>query len=205
MDGQQNPVGNGSTFDLDDQLLEANIDHNLSRIEVTEQDLIQHVRTSGIRKPRETFLIDEIMNIRRERRKFCTQLTSHVHLLQHRNEALINDLKEVKEQVRSERSNNSSLLSNFESIRNNELKTLETRYETENTQLLEKIQQQHRSDVDRLKAKYESKMKLIESRFSEVLEAKQRSDGADIEIKAREIAAKVKLELEAKLNKKIQT
>jgi hypothetical protein len=52
----------------------------LTKIENLEQNIIQHIRTSGVHKPRETALIDEVMELRRLRRKFtsavCSQLKS---------------------------------------------------------------------------------------------------------------------------------
>jgi hypothetical protein len=46
------------------------------KLEGAEQAVIQHLRTSGLRKASETSLVDEIMNIRRERRRIFSDLLS---------------------------------------------------------------------------------------------------------------------------------
>ena len=54
----------------------------LTRLETMEQELIQHIRTSGVSQSRELSLIDEVMNIRTERRKLFSVMNKMVHELQ---------------------------------------------------------------------------------------------------------------------------
>jgi len=46
-------------------------------VEALESALISHLHTSGLRPQRETSLVDEVMSIRRERRKLFASLISH--------------------------------------------------------------------------------------------------------------------------------
>jgi hypothetical protein len=47
-------------------------------IEAREQDLIQHIRTAGLQKRREICLVDEVLELRKERRKFLTSMQSQI-------------------------------------------------------------------------------------------------------------------------------
>jgi hypothetical protein len=67
------------------------------QIENMEQAVIQHIRTSGIRKPRETSLIDELMDMRRERRKLFAALSERGRSLSTQCEGLLGDLAHVRD------------------------------------------------------------------------------------------------------------
>lgn len=54
----------------------------LTRLETMEQELIQHIRTSGVSQSREFGLIDEVMNIRTERRKVFSAMNKMVREMQ---------------------------------------------------------------------------------------------------------------------------
>ena len=46
----------------------------IESLETAELTLVQHLKTAGLRKQRELALIDEVMNIRTERKKIFTAL-----------------------------------------------------------------------------------------------------------------------------------
>eukprot|EP01032_Pedospumella_encystans_P025125 gene25125-28405_t len=79
-------------------------DHSesLAKIENLEQGIIQHVKTSGIRKPRELQLIDEIMDLRRERRKLFSTLVQQLRVTEGLNAELGSQLTAVKEKYATE-------------------------------------------------------------------------------------------------------
>jgi len=68
-------------------------------IEGTEQSVIQHLRTCGLRKASETSLIDEILNIRRERRRIFTDLMQVCESLRNQNKHLEKQLHVTREEV----------------------------------------------------------------------------------------------------------
>ena len=57
-------------------------EYSLDRLEAQEQDFIQHIRTAGLRKPRETALVDELLAMRKERRQIFSALVGHIIRLQ---------------------------------------------------------------------------------------------------------------------------
>lgn len=58
------------------------------KVEDLEQALIQHLRTAGIRKPRETALIDEVMDLRKHRRRLLAAVNAQLAVLQQENQQL---------------------------------------------------------------------------------------------------------------------
>jgi len=53
----------------------------MEAIEALEQDLIQHIRTAGLQKRREICLVDEVLELRKEKRKLLTSLQSQIATL----------------------------------------------------------------------------------------------------------------------------
>jgi uncharacterized coiled-coil DUF342 family protein len=72
------------------------------KIEQQEQDLIRHIHTSGLKTPRETSLVDEVMNIRKERRRLFTKLLNSNNSLQEINLSLIQRVSISEEAYKNE-------------------------------------------------------------------------------------------------------
>lgn len=71
-------------------------------IEQQEQDLIRHIHTSGLKTPRETSLVDEVMNIRKERRRLFAKLLNSSNSLEEINKTLIQRVKISEEAYKNE-------------------------------------------------------------------------------------------------------
>jgi hypothetical protein len=78
------------------------VEENLSHIETSENLLIQHIRTAGIRKPREIELIDEIMTLRRERRRSFSSVEHAARIFRKENVSLQMQLEKAMKEAASE-------------------------------------------------------------------------------------------------------
>jgi len=156
-------------------------DFSLDSLETREQDIIQHVRTAGLRKPRETALVDELLAIRKERRQIFSALVGHIVRLQTTRQQLTDDLEQQASAQREMRS-----------LHQQELKKME---ETHATEL------QHQ--VQRLSRRYEDKLRLIGSKVEEVASARRRDQQSEAESLAQQMTAAALGEAEKKHDEKL--
>jgi len=52
------------------------MDEGADGLEHLEQQIIQHIRTAGLRKPKETSLVDELLELRKLRRQVFARLNT---------------------------------------------------------------------------------------------------------------------------------
>lgn len=177
---------------------------NFDRIESMEQEIIQHIRTSGIRKPRETSLIDEILEIRKERRRLFNSLSGQIN-------SSGSQIRILSEELSSTKNNISSIIIDRTEQINTSLKQCQTEKETMERRLrdefkteLEKTKFQDRLKLEKINAKYEEKNKLIESKLVEIMTEKEKADNKEAKRIATDLLATAKAELEGRYLNKIQ-
>lgn len=175
----------------------------IERIEQLEQTLIQHIRTSAILQTRELLLIDEVLSIRRERRKCFTNALNQ-------NEKFKTENEELKQQLSSIQQNTSKelerILQNHNQERQRhqeEFQTLKQEFELEKRMNRENIKMIESTLTDKLKRSYESKLNIIENKLQEVLTEKQANDIAQARLIADNLVKKVSTELENNYNRKL--
>jgi len=180
-------------------------DHSegIAKVENLEQSIIQHVKTSGIRKPREMQLIDEIMDLRRERRKLFATLTQQLRMTDAHNSELSSELAGLKERQSGESTGLQSQLTALLTQRQAD----QDRYEEKLRRELEVQEEKHKFmekvNADKLKRKCEEKIKLLEAKVEEVFVMKASSDQKEAKVIATELLTKAKAELEKRCSDKI--
>ena len=120
----------------------SNLEYNESvlRIENIEQSIIQHIRTSGIRKPRETALIDELLDLRKERRIFSSSIHNQLKSLESQNKLLFDELNELKKNTSNE----------LKTAQDNE-KLLQIQLQTEKLHFEERLKKELHDQEEKLK------------------------------------------------------
>ena len=156
-------------------------DFSLDKLEAQEQSIIQHVRTAGLRKPRETALIDELLEMRRERRQIFSALIAHTMQLHCSRQQLSEGLDRA-----------GSLLRETKSAQQLELKRLEEAH----THELE-------HHAQRLKRKYEDKLRLIGDKVEQVASAKRHDEQQAAESLARDMTATAMATVEKKYDERL--
>ena len=156
-------------------------EYSLDRLEAQEQDFIQHIRTAGLRKPRETALVDELLAMRKERRQIFSALVGHIIRLQSTRLQLAED---VERHIAAQR--------DLRRAHQEELKKLE---ETHSSEMHHQMQ--------RLSRKYEDKLRVIGSRVEEVSNAKLRDQQASVDALAKELTSDAVEEVTKKHEEKL--
>jgi len=156
-------------------------EYSLDKLEAQEQDIIQHVRTAGLRKPRETALVDELLAMRKERRQIFSALLGHIVRLQ-----------STRQELRDEVERHLVAHRELRNLHQQELKKLE---ETHASELLHQTQ--------RLGRKYEEKLRLIGSKVDEVTSAKLKDQQSSVDAKAREMSEIAVAQVEKRYEEKL--
>ena len=175
----------------------------VNKIEGLEQNVIQHIRTSGIRKPRETQLIDEMMDLRRERRKLLSSLVQQLKSIDGINQQLTEELRLCKDKLAAESGHLQSQLSSLVSQKQSEYERFDEKLRRELEIQEEKMKFMEKINIDKLKKKYAERMLLLEAKVDEVSQMKAVGDQKEAKTIAMELVSKAKLEMERKCMEKI--
>ena len=128
-------------------------------IEGTEQSVIQHLRTCGLRKASETSLIDDILNIRRERRRIFTDLMQVCESLRNQNKHLEKQLLISREEAIQAKKASATQLEEMQLACTRELK----------------------EQTEALKQQQALKLKEVEARLEDLIARKNAHDDASLQ------------------------
>lgn len=162
-----------------------------------DQTLIQHIRTAGLRKAREVALIDEIMEIRRERRKLFSTLSTKMENLEKQNFEL--KAQEDEKAIKSSEELNEKLVA-----KQDELSRLKQKCKLHINELNERHAAQIEDINEKISKKYEGKLQLLESKIEELSSMKQTREKREADQSAQVIVQEQLLEVERKHAAKIQ-
>jgi chromosome segregation ATPase len=154
----------------------------MEEVERREQDLIQHVRTSGMRKPRETALVDEILDLRRVRRQLCSVLVT-------KEQEALAELASVKEraQKKAER---------YKVDVQSAIGELKTRFQAELVDSRERMSLTAKKQLIEQKREYENKMKALTTRIQELEEENILYKKTDETIQSEHNEAKKRMQIQ---------
>lgn len=167
-------------------------------IECKEQSILQHIRTSGLKKVRENTLTEEMMELRRCRRRVFRDVITRVCSLE---DLLKNQGKEFVEKMNTEVDSRLSVLEREIEFKNKELVKLREKYIAE----IDAVKQNHalatKEKVLEIRSHYEAKMQLLEAKFSDLSKYRKESQESHI---PREIAVKQMEDMQAGFDKKAE-
>lgn len=176
---------------------------DVAKIENLEQNIIQHIRTSGVRKPRETALIDEVMELRRERRKFSTTIYGHLKALDKQNSALQQEMDALRHRLQTSTAGEEQLQRKQAEMRETERQQFEERLKNELATQEEKLEFMEKINIAKVRNKYEERMKELELKMKDVFQERAKTELKDARTIAMELVEKAKVELERRCNEKI--
>jgi hypothetical protein len=142
----------------------------VGKIEKLETDLIQHIRISGIRKERECFLIDGILEQRKLRKQAYSYFTKKIESLRFENQEVVEKLD--------------SMLHDFkisQKLVEEHIQTVQKECKNKYDVLL-KLKDE---ETMQLRFKYEDKLMKLEGKIGELHTVKQRRDETFIEERAK--------------------
>lgn len=143
-------------------------DTNITEIESSEQTLIQHLRTAGIKKSRETELIDEVLHIRRLRRQLIAAITTSFDKLciEHdrlRESSSLAEERHLRDMKRGHEAHVEEV-----STQKKKCKDLEKKFRTTAKEMTSKYEASLATQVEKVKQKYEAKLQSLESMVKQV-------------------------------------
>jgi hypothetical protein len=151
-------------------------------VERLEDVLLQHIRTSGLKKSRETSLIDEVLELRRVRRRALSQIAADFDKLQVENNELIR---------RSEKIARSAVLheKEMELKVQIEAKRLEQDYRGKFSEFAARRDGSVKEFIAKMKQKYENQLAILENKLSDITSEYHNALGdAAIDERKREVA-----------------
>jgi len=178
----------------------------LTRLETMEQELIQHIRTSGVSQSRELSLIDEVMNIRTERRKLFSVMNKMVHELQQ-------VCDDSKRGIVMKDDEISSLITKHRSLQDINDQLLQDmadrevhyrdKYKEDVEVEMKKMSAVHDKHIQALNINHLEKIRLLESKIEEVQQMRVAVDQQSARKVAVGLLESAKEEMMRKYNKKI--
>lgn len=170
-------------------------DSLVQSIEERELQLIQQIRTAGIRKPRETALIDEILDLRKDRRRIFASLTASLAAHQSR-------IADVEKQLRSHYEDLKDVDSKWQR-RVEDLQAKMSLSEAAHKHQLEELSGKQtramKEEKKRLARKYEEQLQVIEAKLNELQASKSENES----VKAKADAAVI-AEIESQCNARVE-
>ena len=164
-------------------------------LDTFEQKIIQHIRTAGIiNKSKETSIVDELLDFRRERRKVFSALMRDITNQNEMLQKLSKDLHDREIDSESKRKEIESVKLSHEKM----LMDLKSKSAEELRNLQENSLQREKSALTEMRRKYDLKVKLIESKIDEVFHEKFHTDKKDATSMATILVKKVITEMETK-------
>eukprot|EP01031_Cornospumella_fuschlensis_P023447 gene23447-28446_t len=137
----------------------------MESIEAKEQALVQHFKTAGLRQQKELALVNEILEIRKERRQLFASLSETSSKLLASNNELSQTISILKEEAIQD-------MAELEDRYHKELEAQKTTFLHKERVLQEELalrrenQKLHvEQEVNRVKLVYESKLQLVESKL----------------------------------------
>lgn len=170
---------------------------SIENIEELEQQLIQHVRTAGLRKPREAPMIEEVMNIRRERRKLFSFMKDRIDSLT----SSIADITLVSESKSTEAI--ADLQAQLET-KSRELQSIKHKYLTEMRAQHERHTRTLSTEIDSITEKYETKLRLLDGKIEKLSHVKDERNARAAQDMARLLAQEHLMKLEKQYGIRIQ-
>jgi hypothetical protein len=123
---------------------------DFGRIEELEQGILQHIRTAGLRKPKETSLVDELLAIRRERRRLFAGIVVKA-------EQTSAALSSVSDELRAERTGAEARNRQFDE----KLTALQQASKERLQRREEELMAKHGGQVDEVRKRYETTIRQI--------------------------------------------
>lgn len=153
----------------------------IDNVERLEDVLLQHIRTSGMKKSRETSLIDEVLELRRVRRRALSQIAADIDKLQLDNDEIIRQSKGIaRSAVIHEKE--------IEIKVHNEVKRIEQEYREKFSEFAARRDGSIKEFIAKIKQKYENQLVLLENKLADITSEYQNALGdAAIEARKREM------------------
>lgn len=172
-------------------------------LDLKEQALIQHIRTSGIAQARELFLVSEVLDIRKERKRLIASLNEQTASLQAENHRLKESMTLYHEtSERQLRQLTEAQALDHEQYQQR-LATLESSLRSEQLSAIEIVKLSESKKLESMQLEYQSQIRLLSKKLKEVLQERENRDLAQAKSIANTIIKKLSRELQESYDAKV--
>jgi hypothetical protein len=175
----------------------------MEKIEELEQLLLQHMRTAGLRNNKENILIEEMLDIRKERRKLFAKILE-------KNKALEKENASLKEEIRLSNEKQGNFIQCLKdqyaldlNKREKEWNSLENALNKEIELIRENQRLTDDNKIEQIRKSYEVKLAQLETKLADIVKEKQLNDLTKAKLIAEDLLKKITNDLETKYHKKV--
>lgn len=148
----------------------------LGSLEAMEQSIMQHIRTGGLKKNRECAIIDEILNLRKNRRQLFSNIVRDVNSLNEYSLTVEQALANEREYTTTRSTNTEIALKDDVARLSNEIKQINDSHKIQIDELRESSRKSIAIEVAQVKLKYENKLRLLEEKVFAIQTASKESN-----------------------------
>ena len=147
----------------------------LTSLESIEQSVLQHIRTSGLPRAKESFLVNEFLEYRRTRKRVFNDL---IKKFTDELQASQMSCEELKKSMETGYTSQISEIQSLLADKNNEINELKETFLSDIKKIEERELKRRQEDVKATQKKYEAKIIELERRFSELQHTKKMHDSS---------------------------
>lgn len=173
-------------------------------LEAIEQQLIQQLRTAGIRKPREIELINQVMILRRERRRSFSAISLSAQKAVDENVNLKTQLNNFRIEMDFEINARKVCVLDALRIKDSEMHSIIQQNENNCLKKVERCSSLMKLQIEKISKTYEEKLHVVDHKIQELITARDRQDQQAAESIAFEMTAKAISDLNDRHNTKLQ-
>ena len=173
-------------------------------LEAIEQQLIQQLRTAGIRKPREIELINQVMILRRERRRSFSAISLSAQKAVDENVNLKTQLNNFRIEMDFEINARKVCVLDALRIKDSEMHSIIQQNENNCLKKVERCSSLMKLQIEKISKTYEEKLHVVDHKIQELITARDRQDQQAAESIAFEMTAKAISDLNDRQNTKLQ-
>jgi hypothetical protein len=148
----------------------------LNSLETMEQSIMQHIRTAGLKKNRECAIIDEVLNLRKNRRQIFSNIVKDIHSLQEYSLTVESALADERENATNRSTKLENELREDVARLTSEVRHVREKHRIQIEELRESSRKSMAIEVAQVKVKYENKLRLLEERVFAIQTASRESE-----------------------------
>lgn len=174
----------------------------IEEIETKEQNLIQRVRTSGLSQAREITIVDEILDIRKERRRFFSKLNKEIGQLQNMVQKWTQQATELQKTCDEQRIEFERREKSISSQAEESIHKLKQDINAQHQQELVATKNENIQALEIVRQEYEDKISSLQSRLEICVSEHKNNDLSQAKVIANKLVKRISTELEEKFERK---
>lgn len=189
------PMDHSKADDTGSKLSTDSFEHRSEEVENIERELIQSIRTTGLKKERENYLVDKVISLRKERRQLFCMLLKELKIKGTAADSIKNKLNEAKIFYHEQLNKNKKELEEKSELHIRQLNLAKEEEKMQSSQL----SMITKRTIDKLQEKYETKLRAMEEKIRLIINEKNTTDDMKIQAAVERHSKNLKIEYESQM------